>query len=475
MMQVAGTAVVGQGPSVSYEVIQGTDRLAVRALRIQDKESQATLTMNFENRILDLSFAGNLVPSTLNGFFEHEHYEFGWLKGDFKTRIVLDHPTESTAKGILTGERLVLPLRRKTPVTIDRISLSAADHTLTLNPIVLSFGAYHHTVRGDLKAMESGWLLDLNSDGLEWEGLRALILPDATETPGGESPAPSKPYVPARATLRISADYFSAGRWTARPARAEISLEPDRIRISMKEAVVCGVNLQGEATITPGNLDLDFKPSATHQEVESNLPCLTGEDLRSTGTFDLSGSFSSHGSGTDLVNHLQGTVTFAAKKGKIYRGGVIVRVLQFLNVTDLLRGSFPDPERKGVPYDSVTIRGNVKNGHLIFKEMIFLSPLVNIVGNGSVNLPDRKLDLTFLVAPFTTTDSVIKRVPLLKDILGGSLITIPVRVKGPFEKLEVETVPPKAVAEGLVGMMKRTLQTPFKLIEPIIPGGKKKS
>jgi len=475
MMRMAGTAVVGQGPSVSYDVLQGSGRLAVKEFRIQDKGSKATLTMTYENRILDLSFAGNLVPSTFNGIFEHEHFEFGWLQGNFKSRIVLDRPTESTAKGTLTGERLVLPLRRKTPVTIDQISLSAADRTLTLNPIVLAIGSYRHTVTGDLRAMENGWLLDLNSDGLEWEGLQALFSSSETGEGGGESPGPPKPYVPAPATLRLSSDYFSAGRWTARPARAEILLEPDRIRIAMKEAVVCGVNLQGTVTITPGNLDLDLKPSATGQDVESNLPCLTGEDLRSTGTFDLSGSFTSHGAGEALLKDLQGTVKFTAKKGRIYRGGVIVRVLQFLNVTDLLRGSFPDPERKGVPYDSLTLLGNVKNGHLKFKEMIFVSPLVNIVGNGFVNLPDRKLDLTMLVAPFTTTDSVIKKIPILKDILGGSLITIPVRVKGPFEKLEVETVPPEAVAEGLAGMMKRTLQLPFKIIEPVIPGTKKKS
>jgi hypothetical protein len=85
------------------------------------------------------------------------------------------------------------------------------------------------------------------------------------------------------------------------------------------------------------------------------------------------------------------------------------------------------------------------------------------------------LDITFLVAPFTTTDSVIKKIPVLRDILGGSLVTIPVRVKGPFAKLEVETIPPEAVAEGLAGMMKRTLQLPFKIIEPVIPGTKKKS
>ncbi|HET6465987.1 MAG TPA: AsmA-like C-terminal domain-containing protein, partial [Nitrospiria bacterium] len=473
--RVAGTAAAGQGPSVSYEVEQGSDRYAVKELRIQDKGSKATLTMNYENRILDLSFAGNLVPSTLNGFFEHEHFEFGWLQGDFKARIVLDHPTETTAKGTLTGERLVLPLRRNTPVVLERISLIAADQTLTLNPIVLAYGSYHHTVKGDLKAMENGWLLDLNSDGLEWEALQALLIPESTKTEGGESPAPPKPYFPARATLRLSTDYFSAGRWTARPARAEISFEPDRIRISMKEAVVCGVNLQGTVTITPGNLDLDFRPSATHQDVESNFPCLFGGDLRSTGTFDLSGSFSSHGTAPKLLNNLQGTVMFTEKKGRIYHGGVVVRVLQFLNVTDLLRGSFPDPEQNGVPYDSVTLQGNITKGFLKFKEMIFVSPLVHIVGNGSVNLPDQKIDITLLVAPFTTTDSVIKKIPILKDILGGSLVTIPVRVKGPFDKLDVKTMPPEAVGEGLAGMMKRTLQLPFKIIEPVIPGTKKKS
>jgi len=474
-MQLSGTAVVGKGPSVSYEVVRGPDRLTVKELRIQDEGSKATLALNYENRILDLSFAGNLVPSTLNHVLEHEHFEFGWLKGDFKTRIVLDRPTESTAKGTLAGERLVLPLQRKTPLTIDQISLSAADHSLTLNPLVLSFGAYHHTVRGDLKATENGWLLDLNSDGLEWEALQALLVPEPTEAAVGESPASPKPYVPARATLRLSTDFFSAGRWTARPVRGEISLEPDRIRILVNEAVLCGIRLQGAMSISPGNLELNFKPAATRQDLDPNLSCLLGEDLRSTGTFDLSGNISSHGTGPDLLKNLQGTVMFSAKKGNIYRGGVVIRVLQFLNVTDLLRGSFPDPERKGVPYDSLTLQGNMKNGILKFKEMIFVSSLVNMVGNGSVNLPHQKLDLTMLVAPFTTTDSVIKKIPLLKDILAGSLVTIPVRVKGPFDKLEVKTMPPDAVAEGLAGMMKRTLQLPFKIIEPVIPGTKKKS
>jgi hypothetical protein len=52
-------------------------------------------------------------------------------------------------------------------------------------------------------------------------------------------------------------------------------------------------------------------------------------------------------------------------------------------------------------------------------------------------------------------------------------MTIPVRVTGPFDNPKVDAVPPDAVAEELGGIMKRTLKLPFKIMAPVIPGGKK--
>ena len=82
------------------------------------------------------------------------------------------------------------------------------------------------------------------------------------------------------------------------------------------------------------------------------------------------------------------------------------------------------------------------------------------------------MDLTVLAAPFTTVDAVVKRIPIIREILAGSILTIPVKVSGPFDNPKVDTMPPSAVAEGLGGIMTRTLKLPYKIIEPVIPDKK---
>jgi len=69
-----------------------------------------------------------------------------------------------------------------------------------------------------------------------------------------------------------------------------------------------------------------------------------------------------------------------------------------------------------------------------------------------------------------TVDSIIKRIPLVGDILGGSLISVPVGVSGNLNEPKVTLLPPAAVGEGLLGIMKRTLEVPVKVIQPMIPG-----
>jgi hypothetical protein len=99
---------------------------------------------------------------------------------------------------------------------------------------------------------------------------------------------------------------------------------------------------------------------------------------------------------------------------------------------------------------------------------------MNMVGSGNINLPGMTMDLTLLAAPFTTVDAVVKHIPLIGEILGGTLITIPVRIKGPLSGPEVTTLPISAIGKGLLGMMTRTLTLPFKIIEPIIPKGRQR-
>ena len=79
------------------------------------------------------------------------------------------------------------------------------------------------------------------------------------------------------------------------------------------------------------------------------------------------------------------------------------------------------------------------------------------------------MDVTALIAPLKTIDFFIKKIPIVRDILGGSLISIPVGIKGSLENPNVTPIPPSAVGSGLLGIIKRTLQLPVKIIQPVSP------
>ena len=101
--------------------------------------------------------------------------------------------------------------------------------------------------------------------------------------------------------------------------------------------------------------------------------------------------------------------------------------------------------------------------------MIIDGTSMNIVCQGYIDVVNKRMDVTALVAPFKTIDFFIKKTPLIRDILGDSLISIPVGIKGHLENPRVTTLPPSKVESGLLDIIKRTLQLPVKIIQPIPP------
>jgi hypothetical protein len=69
-----------------------------------------------------------------------------------------------------------------------------------------------------------------------------------------------------------------------------------------------------------------------------------------------------------------------------------------------------------------------------------------------------------------TADFIIKKVPIVKDILGGTLVSIPVKVKGDFENPDISFLSASDIGYGLMGIMTNTLKAPVKIIQPVIPG-----
>jgi hypothetical protein len=79
------------------------------------------------------------------------------------------------------------------------------------------------------------------------------------------------------------------------------------------------------------------------------------------------------------------------------------------------------------------------------------------------------------VAPLKTVDWVVQRIPIVDYILKGTLISIPVRVHGDLNDPKIIPLDPSLLGSEFVGIMKRTLKLPFKLVQPFVKDLKKPS
>lgn len=468
---LVGNGTVGRGgPALSFDLSWRGGAFEVKELRVKDAESEALLTLFSNQQFLDVSFQGSLAHATLNRLFEHKDLRFGWVRGNLRVRLEFDQPARSTAEGTLAGEGLVIPYILRVPFTVETLNLRADGQRITIDPVVLSLAQSRVAAQGNVDMKDNGMLLDLDllTDGIGWNALRELLVSYPGES-GKRAP------LDVLGGIKLRAGFLATDTYTFRNVDAAVQLEAGRTRLTLNTASVCGISVPGTVTITPEETMIDLHLSAQGLDLASDLACITRNTVRASGSYLLSGSISAHGLRDRLQDKMNGAIILAAEKGRVYHDLVVIRTMAYLNVTDLLRGRYENIERDGVPYDSFTARATIANGVITFNEAVLKSPVVNIVGRGNVNLPDKTMDLTLLAAPFTNVDAVVRWIPLVGKILGGSLVSIPVRIKGPYSAPKVTTLPASSIGEGLFGMMKRTLTLPFTIIEPIIPKGKKQT
>jgi uncharacterized protein YhdP len=145
------------------------------------------------------------------------------------------------------------------------------------------------------------------------------------------------------------------------------------------------------------------------------------------------------------------------------------KVFSLLNVTEMLRGKMPDLASDQLPYDSLTIKADLQDGNLVLNETVLSGPTVGIVGDGTVHLIDKKVNIKLIVAPLRTVDFIIERTPIVKNVMGGKLVTVPVRIAGDWEDPDVTMLSATAVGSRLLEIMKNTLLLPVELVEPVLP------
>ena len=466
---------VRNGLTLSVDAHVDRHTFAIRSLTIHDRTSRADLSASLSKKAIDFAFRGKVSRDTLDKFIALKRYRNGWIQGDFRARLLLDQPLKSELHGTLEGNHLIIPLSLKDPLKLERLSLRATRNAVAVNSFELTRRDNHVSATGSVKATADGFLFTLavDSNKIDLKALQNVFGKSSKQQ--WVKKAGSLPKLPVQGVLTFKAKKVTYDRFTLGPLHADINVDYGDIRIDVRKAVLCGISAPGRLHISRQAIELDFTFASSNQKLETVLVCLRDTERSITGTFDLEGQIRGRVTGQgDVISSLRGNGAITVKNGVIYRLPALAKMLSLLNLTEIFRAKFPDLRAQGFAYNSAIVKGTLMGGTLVLNEMIVDGTTMDVTGRGSFALKDKTVNLTLLVSPLKTANYIIDKIPVVNYILSGTLITIPITVTGEFDDPKVKIVPAAAVGEGLVGITKRTLKLPFKIIAPVIPGGKKK-
>lgn len=472
----SGTSFSGQfdikeGPKVSLELMQGGNELLLKELSIRDKESSADLMLGFKKGIFDLSFSGRLFEKTLDKIFRGYQFHDGWAKGDFRARIQLDQPLRSTAHGTIKAVNLNLPWHFKSPLKLDHLSLDAKGNRLMVEKARMVWGENRFDLHGRVDLLPKAVRLDMDIDThVLDEGLLQSFLENRDKN-AGQGQKAGKWAIPVQGSVRIRVKDFKYRAFTWHPLHAHVSFNGDRIKAVIEKAEICGISTPGRLEITPQGASVDMKLISEKEKLYPTVSCLVKKPLVITGEFDLHGDMGGRAKPDELANALKGNFDFQANNGRIHQFTVLVKIFKMLALAHTFRGKIPDMTKEGFSYETIRIRGGIQGMKMSLHEAIIDTSSIEIIGQGDIDLAREKINLTILVAYFSTLRRAMKHTPLAKRIFPGKLLAVPFRVTGDLANLKVIPLSPRVVGSELLGIMKRTFKLPYEIIQPALQKG----
>lgn len=467
-----GTAAVANGPSFSIDFSQQAADLTVRSLVIRDQETNAVMSLLWQHQAADFTFSGDLAQSSLGRIFEQGDFGRGILQGELHALVRTDLPLRSRVQGSLTGKDLLVPWGwgALEPTRVDNLALHAEGDVLTLDAAKVTWGKNHYSLQGALTTSDQGlaFSMALTADGIDINAIQQALEQSAKQS----DPKPEQhqtrsfPLPPVRGDFRAESAYIKFGRFTFAPTLSIISVEPDRVLLELTKAKTCGISLTGAVLVSRQSMSFIFTPSAKNEPLGPTIDCLSGKKMHITGSYDFSARIRSQGTMTALISEMEGRIDFKARNGKIYQYPTLAKVLSVLSVLEIFRGRLPDLGGSGLPYNSMALRGDIRQGVFTIEKAYIGGKSIDIIAEGEVDLANRKIDVVVLVAPFSGVNWLIRHTPIIGRIMGGTLISIPTRVSGDLANPDVVPLSPTAVGSRILKLFENIIKAPVELVTP---------
>lgn len=187
---------------------------------------------------------------------------------------------------------------------------------------------------------------------------------------------------------------------------------------------------------------------------------------------DLSGDFYLQGdpAAGQFWSTAEGGVHLRVRDGTLRKFNGLSKVFSLLNVTQLFAGKLPDMDTEGMPFNLMEGSFLIAKGRMNTEDLKIDSEAMNLSMVGSQGLVDQSLDYTLGVMPLRTVDKVVTSIPLAGWILGGedkALLTAHFKIEGNSNSPQVTPIPIDSVSNTVMGIFKRTLGLPGKVVKGV--------
>ena len=169
---------------------------------------------------------------------------------------------------------------------------------------------------------------------------------------------------------------------------------------------------------------------------------------------------------------LTGGLRFEIENGVIQKFNILSKIFSILNVSQLLKGRFPDLATKGLPFHQILANFHVKDGVATTDDFLVDSDAMRITLIGKIDLGKNVINARIGVHPLVTIDTILRSVPIAGYILTGEdkgFISYFYEVKGNLDDPKIEAIPLRTIEEPSWGVIKRLLLTPLRPFQKALP------
>jgi hypothetical protein len=455
-------------------VLRDATHIDIQHFDVRDAEHQGRISVQKKKTRIQAAFSGQLRPAALERIFDQTRIsgKQGLISGELHMEALTSSWRLLQANGELQVTQIrIAPGLDLPELTVNSLFVSAApDQALELDQAELSWDGRDFLAHGHLDTQDKDLPvidLRLSTPDLDWSWIRTRFGPLNAYFSSQEQTAS----LPLKGRINIQIDNFHYQERTVSPLLLTWTLHGKSTWTvhSHEQTKLCSISMPGKIIYQPDTVQFSVAPSYKNHDLVPVLECLLSSRAAVTGTLNLRG----HIQGTapsvqELTSHLGGELNFQINEGRLLRFTLLSRILEILNSTEIFFGSIPDLEQEGIRFTSLQGTATMQGSQVVIDKGLLLGHSLEMGFSGHLDLKQKQVDLIVLVAPLKTVDRIIKKIPVINRLTRGNLITIPVRVSGSWEDPRVTPLSPQAVSKELVDLMRRTLEFPLKIFQPLM-------